>query len=100
MLVIDARDRTNVDVGASVTISLSESPEDTFTSTVVSVSAIEEDEPSVTRRAAYHVLCPLPAVKQDELLRWLGKECNGVFHLPNRTLAADMGDWISRWLGG
>ncbi len=100
VLVIDARDRTNVDVGAPVTIGLSQSPADTFTSTVVSVSAIEEDQPSVTRRAAYHVLCPLPAVKQDELLRWLGKECNGVFHLPNRTLAADMGDWISRWLGG
>jgi putative peptide zinc metalloprotease protein len=100
VLVIDARDRTNVDVGVPVTIGLSQSPEDTFTSTVVSVSAIEEDQPSVTRRAACHVLCPLPAVKQDELLRWLGKECKGVFHFPNRTLAADMGDWISRWLGG
>ena len=100
VLVIDARDRTNVDVGASVTIGLSESPEDTFTSTVVSVSAIEQDKPSVARRAAYHVLCPLPPVKRDELLRWLGKECHGVFHLPKRTLAADMGDWIGRWLGG
>lgn len=100
VLVIDARDRTNVDVGASITIGLSETPEDTFTSVVVSVSAIAEDEPSVTRRAAYHVLCPLPPVGQDELLRWLGKECNGVFHLPNRTLAAHMSDWIGRWLGG
>jgi putative peptide zinc metalloprotease protein len=100
VLVIDARDRTNIDVGAAVNISLTESPEIVFSSTITSVSAIENDQPSVTRQAAYQVLCPLPEVDQQKMLRWLGKECKGVFHLPHRTLASDMTQWMSEWLGG
>lgn len=100
ILVIDARDRTNIDVGAAVNINLTESPEIVFRSTVAAVSAIENDEPSVTRQAAYQVLCPLPDVDRQDMLRWLGKECRGVFHLPHRTLASDMTQWMSEWLGG
>lgn len=100
VFVIDARDRTNVDVGSAVRIGLRDSPEITYPSNVVSVSAIHDDQQSATRRAAYQVLCPLPPIPFDELMCRLGTECTGVFHLPNRTLADDMGDWIHRWIGG
>jgi hypothetical protein len=39
-------------------------------------------------------------VQQKEMLRWLGKECRGVFHLPRRTLAADLTERMCEWLGG
>jgi hypothetical protein len=100
VLIIDARDRSNVDIGSSVRICLSESPEDVFASTVTSVSAIEQDEPSLTRQAAYQVLCPLPAVGEHDMLQWMGKECCGVFCLRNRTVSSDLTQWIIGWLGG
>ncbi len=100
VLIIDARDRAKIKIGTPVNISLREAPEQVFSSTVISVSAIQQDEPSVTRQAAYQVLCPLPAVDERSILAWLGKECKGVFHLPNRMLAADAKDWIVEWLGG
>lgn len=100
VLIIDARDRSQIDVGAKVRLCLAESPEKVISSTVVSVSAIEEDKPNVTRRAAYQVLCPLPVVGPDEVLSWIGKDCRGVFHLPNRTLASDLTHWLREWLSG
>jgi putative peptide zinc metalloprotease protein len=100
VLVIDARDRTHVDIGSPVRICLRQSPERVFTSTVTSVSAIERDEPSVTRQAAYQVLCPLPEVDKYEMLQWMGKECQGTFSLPSRTLSSDIAQWIIEWLGG
>jgi putative peptide zinc metalloprotease protein len=100
VLIIDARDRTNIDVGTPVRINRSTSPDEVFTSTVTSVSMIKSDDPSVTRQAVYQALCPLPGASPNEMLRWLGNECKGVFHLPKRSLASDLAEWIREWLGG
>jgi putative peptide zinc metalloprotease protein len=100
VLVIDARDRTQIDVGSQVKLSLRESPERVFSSTVVSVSAMEQDQALVTREAVYQVLCPLPAIEAKQVLRWVGKECDGVFHLRKRTVAADLSEWFSEWISG
>jgi hypothetical protein len=100
VLVIDARDRTEIDVGSPVRISLQQSPEIVFATTVSSVSAIQQDSPSIERQAAYQVLCPLPPVDQQAILRWVGKRCKGVFHLPHRTLVSDLKGWIGERLGG
>lgn len=100
VLVIDARDRMTVDVGTPVQISLLSRPDTVYASEVISVSEIREDRPSIHRRAAYQVLCPLPKVQPSELLGWLGQECHGVFRLPHRTMASDVTRSISEWLGG
>jgi putative peptide zinc metalloprotease protein len=90
VLVIDARDRPHIDVGTPVKISLADSPLPVLTSTVTSVSAIDQDTTSVTRQSAYQVLCPLPPVEPQQLLRWIGKPCRGVFAMPPRRLANEL----------
>ncbi|MFK8111660.1 MAG: hypothetical protein AB8B91_05645 [Rubripirellula sp.] len=100
VLMMDARDRKQIEIGSTVQLSLCEAPEIVYSSTVVSVSAMAQDNSSVTQQAAYRVLCPLPPVEQGELMSWVGKECHGVFHLPNRTFAADLTQWLSEWIGG
>ena len=99
-LIIDARDRVNIDIGTPVRISLSQAPEQIYHTKVSSVSAIEDDNRSIIRQSAYQVLCPLPAVNQNQILPWIGKECKGVFHLPRRTLAEDATRWLGEWLSG
>ena len=100
ILVVDASQRSKITAGMPVRIRLSDAPERVLTSSVCSVSAIEEDQPSVTRQAAYQVLCPLPAVDEADLLPWVGKQCQGVFHFPKRSLAADLSRWLGQWFRG
>jgi putative peptide zinc metalloprotease protein len=100
VLILDARDRMNVDAGSAVKISVSRLREDVFSSTIHSVSAIQQESESVTRRSQYQVLCRLPAAGETEILHWLGCECNAVFHLPHRSLASDIARWFQSWIDG
>ena len=100
VLLIDAVDRGQIDVGAEVRVSLAEAPETVYSTRVVSVSENRRDRDSATRAAAYRVLCPLPEVAPDELICWSGKECTGVFCLPRRTFAESLSTSIREWLSG
>lgn len=100
VLLIDARDRSEIELDSQVRVSLVRSPETVFSSTVAEVSAIANDDSSVMRLAAYQVICPLPAVPQSEMLPWIGTQCQAVFRLPNQSLAADLSEWLREWLGG
>ena len=98
VLTLDASDRREIDLGTPVSISFAQKPGWTIHSRIVSVSTIEPDADSVLRRAQYRVLCELPGWPDDERLALLGSRCAGVFHLPARTLAADLCEWIGDWV--
>ncbi len=100
VLILDARDRANIHVGSTVNISVSTSPGKIFSSTVDSVSAIHRETSSVTRQSEYQVLCRLPKVGTEEILRWMGTECQAVFPIPQRCLASDIGNWLGGWING
>jgi hypothetical protein len=100
VLILDARDRTHLDIGSPLNISVAARPDAVFASTIDSVSAIKQEAESVTRRSEYQVLCGLPAVDQSEVLHWLGRECKAVFHLPRRSLASDIARWFQSWIDG
>jgi putative peptide zinc metalloprotease protein len=102
VLILDARDRINIDIGTPVKLCIPGAGQQTFVSNVQSVSAIEPDSKSVIRQAAYQVLCPLPATHYDpqQAVPWLGKECRAVFPLPWRSVAADLADWFRGWIDG
>jgi putative peptide zinc metalloprotease protein len=100
VLILDARDRKNITAGSPVNISAPTGSGTVISSTVQSVSAIRQDSESVRRASQYQVLCPLPTVGTENVLPWLGKECHAVFHLPHRSLADDLANWLQRWIDG
>ncbi|NND96952.1 MAG: hypothetical protein HKN47_06450 [Pirellulaceae bacterium] len=99
-LVIDARDRAEINVGSIVKISLTGVPGKVFSSRVSSVSEIKKDERLAVHQDAYQVLCQLPPVDDGELLSMLGQECRGVFRLPRRSFASELVTWVGDWIRG
>ncbi len=99
-LVLDARDRSSIDVGSTVMISSSQLPQTVIKSKVVAVSAIRQVDSDLPHNSAYQVLCPLPAIDNDQLMSWVGQECRAVFRLPHRTLASALTSWLENWFRG
>ncbi len=99
-LVLDAQDRRNIRIGSTVMISSTQSPQTVIKSKVVAVSAIKQINTELPEGAAYQVLCPLPAVDDQQLIAWVGQECRGVFRLPHRTLASGLTEWLKDWFRG
>lgn len=124
---IDARDRGRIEVGTPVMIRLRQSPGEAIVSRVRSVSAVAADATSVTRRAAYRVLCELPSAaanwekavppagvnragetrtegdadgeaRAGEFLSRIGGSCDAVFRFPPRPLVTDLWERIGEWL--
>ncbi|MGI9474514.1 MAG: hypothetical protein ACR2NZ_23455 [Rubripirellula sp.] len=100
VLELDARDRRDIGPGSIVTIGLTDSTNKVWRTTVSSVSELNEDQRSVMRQASFQVLCPIESSEPDALIGWLGKECQTIVELPDRSLASDWTQWIVEWLGG
>lgn len=122
VIQIDARDRGRIEVGTPVTIRLGHAPGEVITSRVTSVSAVAADATSVTRRAAYRVLCELPSTsatlepaprrpvasgagktptgesRTGEFVSQIGGSCDAVFRFPPRPLVTDIRERIGEWL--
>ncbi|MGB7346919.1 MAG: hypothetical protein WBD20_22035 [Pirellulaceae bacterium] len=99
-LVIDARDRPQIQVGSPVRITLTSDSSRVIESTVSSVSEIKTDQQAPVGSAAYQVLCEIPACSNDELLLMIGQECRGVFQLPYSSFASDWATWWGEWIRG
>ena len=100
VLVLNARDRRNIDRGSPVNISISSLTGKVVSSTIDSVSAIEQESETVTGQARYKVLCSIPAVGQRDVLSWIGQECLAVFRLAPRSIASDLAAWLQSWIDG
>jgi putative peptide zinc metalloprotease protein len=97
---IDANDRHHITAGSPVRIAVPSMGGEVFESVVESVSPIRQDHANVLRRAAYEIVCPLPSVAPDAMLRTIGTPCHGIVALPRRSVAQDGWDWIGRWIRG
>lgn len=100
VLVLDARDRRNLDLGSQVNLSAASPYGEVISSRIDSVSEIQQESESVTRSSKYKVLCPMPAVGRQDVLTWMGQECRAVFHLPRRSIAGDVAAWLRSWIDG
>lgn len=100
VFLLDAADRTHLRIGSPVVIHLPGWPQKIVHSQVASVSAIEQVDAGANQLSAYQVICPLPAVSDDQLLWMIGQQCRAVFHLPRRSLAATTLSWMEGWAGG
>jgi len=100
-LTVNADDGGNISKGSSVAISLDYDPGDVIYATVTDVSEIQHDDQTVARDFRYFVTCQLPQskVRSQQLLKLIDGHCRGVFHLPWRTLAGDIGRWATDFLG-
>ena len=97
-LVVDARDREQIEIGSPVKLCLAVAPDKVFASTVASVSEIHRKEPLIAREAEFRVLCSLPLHAGDRLLQYLGSDCEGVFPLPKKTLFEQLSKTVVGWL--
>lgn len=97
VLLLDAVDRPRIEVGSPVSVRLATAPGRVIRTSVRSVSPIAPDEKSIVRRAAYRVLCGLPDEISTDLLTQLGSDCEAVFRLPARSLAAELKEELDEW---
>lgn len=100
VIVLDGRDRDHIQPGTPVRVWAAGGSGRVWTASVDSVSAIRPDAESMTRESQYMVECRLPAAAGAGVLAQLGSRCQAVFWLPRRTLAAELSDWLGRWISG
>ncbi len=100
VLIVDSRDRSNINTGSPVNIAVASVPGTVFSSTIDSVSAIQTETKSIIRQSEYQVLCSLQTIEGPKVMQWLGQDCQAVFQLPPRSLAVDIAVWLQSWIGG
>lgn len=100
VLELNARDRQFVDVGTRVRICPNDHSGTTLIAEFDSISQLSEDKESITQEAKFQVLCPLELLATDDLIGWLGRDCETIVELPKRTFASDAYQWTLDWLGG
>ena len=100
VLELNARDRRLVELGTRVRICPNDHSGTTFFAHVDSISQLSEEKESITQEAKFKVLCPIEVLPTDDLISWLGRDCETIVELPKRSLASDAYQWTLSWLGG
>ena len=98
-LSIDARDREMIGRGTPVKIHLA-CTGNVVPSVVASVSQTFKRDNGGIEQSTFQALCEIPSVDSDRVVSMIGQQCNGVFRLPNRSLASDFVNWLGEWIRG